>query len=84
MLLNVIVDVKYKVMIKLSSAIIKALLILFVGPFAWLVGTGIEIGGEVTDFFLDLRAKISDFVHWILKNIWLFFKNLLSKVGAEV
>lgn len=50
-----------------SLAVIRAALTPFMGPFAWLLGTVLEIGVDIIDFFIDLKGKLTDFTEWLVK-----------------
>lgn len=38
----------------------------FVGPFAWLITLILDVGIDIIDWFVDLKAKVSDLIEWIM------------------
>ncbi|MEG2909606.1 MAG: hypothetical protein RR945_10320, partial [Erysipelotrichaceae bacterium] len=81
---NIAADAIYKVLKKSGATAIKALLTPFIGPFAWLLSTILEIGTDIIDFFVDLKSKISDFVEWVMKQTWSFVTSLFDAVGGKL
>lgn len=63
----------------LALTVIKAILVPFIGPFAWLVSLLLDVGLLWIEWFIDLKEKIADFVEWILKNN---YNNVLKMMKA--
>lgn len=52
----------------------------FMGPFAWLLGTVLEVGADLIDFFIDLRSKLADFIDWLIKQVWATVESFVEAV----
>lgn len=60
----------YSAMRIAGSAILKGVLLPFIGPFAWVVALIIDVGIDVIDWFINLKDKVQDIVEWIIENSW--------------